>query len=274
MEKEVTIGQVVAVAFIIFIILLVVFLCFRFTKKEEVTEKVLNTDVKASDLKIVLNGNYVEYINVNDEYRDLGASFIYKDEDLSDDLIVTYYSDGKQVSDIDTSLLSNYVIKYEIMVNGKVISASRVVIISDNKGPSISVPEKITITSNEALTFDVNDGVTVSDNSGDATVSCDNSLSILPGNYVITCKAKDGLGNESIRKRLINVIGGISFKYDKKLYIKFPTKDTYEYKYSLDNGRTFNKASSNEIIDIKQGNVIATIYENGNYVMSNTYYVR
>ncbi len=274
MEREVTKGQVVAIAFIILMIILVAFLCFSFTKKKEVTEKVLNTDIKANDLKIVLNGNYVEYVNVNDNYEDLGASIIYKGEDLSDDLIVTYYSDGKQVYDIDTSLLNSYVIKYEIKLDGKVISASRVIIVSDNKGPSISVPEKKIITSQEALVFDVNEGVTVSDNSGEATVSCDNSLSILPGNYVITCKASDNLGNESIRKRLINVVSGISFKYDGKLHIKFPIKDNYEYKYSLDDGKTFNSASSNEIVDIKHGNVIAIIYENGNYVMSNTYYVR
>ena len=44
--------------------------------------------------------------------------------------------------------------------------------------------------------------------------------------------------------------------------------------YSLDNGDTWLEANSLETLDIKKGNVIALVLEDGEYKMSSTYYIK
>ena len=123
--------------------------------------------------------------------------------------------------------------------------------------------------------FDVECVVLVTDNSGSASFECENTLSMMPGNYVIECKARDGVGNETIRKRLIKVNKGIEFNYDGKLTIIYPTDSNknYTYKYSLDGGQTWQDASAKEVLNVKDGNVIAIVLDNNSYKMSSTYYI-
>ena len=85
--------------------------------------------------------------------------------------------------------------------------------VTDGKAPHLTVPDTVTITSDEAVNYDVENEVMVTDNSGEASFECKNTLSSVPGDYVISCMAKDSNGNKTTRNRLIRVINGIEFDF-------------------------------------------------------------
>lgn len=159
--------------------------------------------IEKTNSKIILNGNYLTYLNIGDRYEELNASaYDESGNDISDKAMITYYNNGEQVFSIDTRFVDEYIVKYK--VNNMI--ASRVVIISDMEAPKFEPIETKTITREEAATYNVNDDVKATDNSGKVKIECDNSLSTLPGNYTINCKASDPYGNISTKKRLIKVV--------------------------------------------------------------------
>ncbi len=211
----------------------------------------------------LLNGNYLEYINLGEAYQEKGLN-------TKENYVIGYYINDTEVPKIDTENFGTYQIKY--FLNDEVIT--RTVKIIDKKAPSITVPDKQTITSAQAASFDLNEGVSAIDNSGEVDLTFQNTLSTIPGDYIITYEAKDSSNNKTKRKRLIKVISGIEFTYDNnELTINFPTnkENTYTYKYSLDGGNTFIDAEKQIKITPNTNNIIAVVYENGNYVMSNSY---
>lgn len=236
-------------------------------------EKVQNTNVKDDGFNLNINGNYLTYVEVDFEYKEEGAKAFIDGQDISDNIVVSYYKDGSQVSKIETDEPSTYIVNYEVANGSKHKLKRRVVIVSDSKKPNLVVPDTVTITSDEAVNYDTEDGVVATDNSGNVSFKCENTLSAIPGDYVIKCVASDSNGNEITRNRLIKVIDGIEFTYDGKLSIKYPSSKNYTYKYSLDNGKTWIDALEKENLEVK-GNVIALVLENGNYKMSSTYYVK
>jgi len=212
----------------------------------------------------LINGGYLEYINLGDTYTEKGL-------DTKEDYAVTYSLDGTEVHKINTADFGTYKVKY-YLPNKKIIT--KTIIIIDKKSPSIKVPDKQTITSAEAASFDLNTGVIATDNSGDVKLTYDNTLSTIPGDYIITYKAKDSSGNKTIKKRLIKVESGIEFDYNNEiLTIKYPQnkKKKYIYKYSLDGGQTFIETNHHTTITPQTNNVIAAVYENNNYIISNTF---
>ena len=235
-----------------------------------------NTNVKNDGFTLNVNGEFVTYLEINEKYNEEGATAFIDGQNVSDDIIISYYQNDSQVSQIDTSTSSTYIVKYEAAGGGKNKSATRVVIVTDSKAPSLSVPDTVTITSDEVASYDVENGVMATDNAGEASFECENTLSIVPGNYVIKCTAQDSRGNETTRNRLIKVVSGIEFNYDGKLTITYPMdkEKNYTYMYSLDNGKTWKDASVKEILEKASGNVIALVLEDGNYKMSSTYYIK
>ncbi len=257
-------------AVILFLILVFVFVAlfivFKSLRKEDAKE---NFQIVEKSSGIIINGDYVTYVNIGDEYNEAGA--IFYDENgnaISGKIEISYYDGNEQVFNIDTRYVNDYVVKYEF--NG--MMAKRVVIISDRISPKFEELKTKTITSLEAATYDVNDGVLAMDNSSKTTVKCDNSIGTLPGNYLVICKATDPYGNVEVNKRLIKVIEGITFNYKNGLEIKFPKGSKYIYKYSLDGGNTFINCTNSELIHA-EGSVIAAVYSNDELVMSNTYYI-
>ncbi len=254
-------GQVVGL-----VAIAVIFAVTSFIFDAIISHKTQKIDYITYDKEIpstLLNGNYLEYINLGDPYQEKGL-------DTKDDYITAYYINDTEVPQIDTSNFGTYQIKY--YVNDDVIT--RTIKIIDKKSPSISVPDKQTITSAEAASFDLNEGVSATDNSGKVDITFKNTLSTIPGDYVITYEAKDSSNNKTKRKRLIKVISGIEFNYNNnELTINFPAnkENTYTYKYSLDGGNTFIDAEKQTKIIPNTNNIIASVYENGNYVMSNSY---
>ena len=80
----------------------------------------------------LLNGNYLEYVNLGENYKEKGLK-------TTKDYIITYIKDGQETLKIDTSDFGTYQVKY-YMTNEKPII--KTVIIIDKKAPSISVPPK------------------------------------------------------------------------------------------------------------------------------------
>lgn len=275
MLRKYTKGQIVGFVTLVIIGLIVILIGNRiFSYVNEPKEELQNVSFKDDGFYLKIKGNFVTYTEINEEYKELGAEAYVDNTNVSNDIVVSYYQNGSQVSYIDTRKASTYLVSYVVEYKNKVKEVTRVVIVTDSKAPNLSVPDTVTITSFDVANFNVEEGVSVTDNGGEASFECENTLSMNPGNYVITCMARDKKGNKSVRKRLVKVIDGIEFQYDNKLIIKYPTGKKYTYKYSLDSGKTWIDASNTEILNVKSGNVIALVLEDGKYKMSNTYYIK
>lgn len=264
----------IIIVIVVLILILIISKVINYANRP--VEEVQNLNVKKDDLTLNILGNYLTYCDVNEKYVDEGAQADINGKDISDDIIVSYYKDGRQVSFIDTRMIGRYIVRYDVRSGDDTKTVTRVVLVTDGEPPHLTVPDTVTITTDEAVNYDVEEGVIATDNSGYASYKCENTLSSTAGDYVISCIARDSNGNTTDRNRLIKVIDGIKFEYKDKLTIKYPinSKKNYTYMYSLDNGVSFKEASSDEAIDIKSGNVIALVLEDNNYVMSSTYYIK
>ena len=251
---------------LLFIILTFV-ICFNVSAREK---EYISIESKEG---IIVIGDLIDRVNMYSDYVEEGASF-YDEEgnDLSSSIKIYYFNHGRQVSKIDTRFNDNYLVTYSIKYKGKKYEASRIVIISDTEAPVFNEFKTKTITNLEAASYDVSEGIKATDNSSKVYVKCNNSLGTLPGTYPILCKAFDESGNITTRKRLIKVIKGISFDFDKELVINFPKGDNYIYKYSLD-GENFIECGIKEVLNINSGSVIAAVYLNDELVTSNTYFI-
>ncbi len=274
MLRRFTIGQVIIFGLIVIAVICTLLLFGKGVKKANEPKEVLqNTNVVNDGISFFVNGNYVTYLKINEEYTEEGVTAYVDGVNKNDEVIISYFENGKQVSQIDTSKSGVYKVKYELDAGG-LKQAMRILIISDDEDPHLVMPETVTITSAEARTYDVKEGVIATDNSGKVSFSCENTLKEKPGDYVIKCRAVDSNGNITELNRLIKVVEGILFEYQGGLKINFPKDKNYTYMYSLDGGKTFTETSDEVFIGKVKGNVIALVLADDNYVMSETYYVK
>lgn len=267
-------AQFVGLITLIFIGLIILFIgnkVFNYLNRPEAKEIVQNENVQSDGFTLTINGNFVTYVGINEEYEEEGAKAYFNGKDISSDVAISYYYDDKQISSIDTKKVGSYTVKYEVTNNQKLKEVTRVVIVADNNKPRLVVPNTVTITTDEVFNYDVSEGVLATDNSGSVSFRCDNTLTNKASNYIIKCVAKDERGNETRKNRLIKVVSGIEFEDGDDLTIKFPEGENYTYKYSLDDGKTWNDASKEEVLNVS-GNVIALVLDDGVYKMSSTYY--
>ena len=267
-------AQFVGLITLIFIGLIILFIgnkVLSYLNRPEAKEIVQNENVQSDGFTLTINGNFVTYVGINEEYEEEGAKAYFNGKDISSDVAISYYYDDKQISSIDTKKVGSYTVKYEVTNNQKLKEVTRVVIVADNNKPRLVVPDTVTITTDEVFNYDVSEGVLATDNSGSVSFRCDNTLTNKASNYIIKCVAKDERGNETRKNRLIKVVSGIEFEDGDDLTIKFPEGENYTYKYSLDDGKTWNDASKEEVLNIS-GNVIALVLDDGVYKMSSTYY--
>lgn len=267
-------AQFVGLITLIFIGLIILFIgnkVLSYLNRPEAKEIVQNENVQSDGFTLTINGNFVTYVGINEEYEEEGAKAYFNGKDISSDVAISYYYDDKQISSIDTKKVGSYTVKYEVTNNQKLKEVTRVVIVADNNKPRLVVPDTVTITTDEVFNYDVSEGVLATDNSGSVSFRCDNILTNKASNYIIKCVAKDERGNEIRKNRLIKVVSGIEFEDGDDLTIKFPEGENYTYKYSLDDGKTWNDASKEEVLNVS-GNVIALVLDDGVYKMSSTYY--
>lgn len=169
--------------------------------EEESTENNENAPV------IRLNGNYVEYVEINTEYVEKGGTAYSNTGSpltLNPPQIKLNDNEG---GEIDTSKLGTYKLIYSVTDKGLTTTSIRTVVVRDTIPPVISFPEDNIVKVSKVGGFDVRARVYAIDNSkGDITVTHESSLSNIPGKYVILYTAKDPSGNTTNAKRVITVV--------------------------------------------------------------------
>lgn len=201
-------AKIVGFVTIIVILVLLGLLAMKIVSinKERQKEQAGMVTYKDDVISVSLNGDVLEYVSLGEEYIEDGVEAIEDDEDISSNVIISYFKNDVEVASIDTSSLGSYLVKYTIMGISKNKSVYKTVIVMDDKRPVISFPKDTTIKIDEVLNFDLEDNVLVSDNSGDAKLTYEGKLEEKVGSYVITYKAVDSSGNKTVKKRLIKVI--------------------------------------------------------------------
>lgn len=189
---------------IIIIVSLLIILIVILNIKPKSTEKQQVYDEKNSG--IYLNGDLITYLGINDKYEEEGA--IAKDEygrDISKGMSISYFNGKKQIFNINTMFAGTYTVKYQIKEKGETFEATRVVVVNDTNPPVFEEIETKIVKVSEISSLDLTKDLSVTDESGKVDINCENIVKAEPGEYVVTCRAKDRYGNESKVKRLIKV---------------------------------------------------------------------
>lgn len=200
-------AKIVGFLTITLILFVLIFITFKIvsTNKAKQKEKASYLTYHKENIKTNINGNFLEYIPLNTEYQEESITAFYKDEDISDKTIISYFTNNEQVSYIDSSKIGTYLVKYTILANNKTKEVYKTVIVIDNKNPTIDFPKKTTISINEAKNYDLKKDVIVKDNSGKVKLKYVGNLDAKEGKYIITYEAIDSSNNKQIKKRIIRV---------------------------------------------------------------------
>ena len=170
--------------------------------EEESTENNENAPV------IRLNGNYVEYVEINTEYVEKSGT-AYSNTGIPLKLNLQIKSNDNGGEEIETSELGTYKLIYSATDdnNGLTTTSIRTVVVRDTIPPVIYFPEDNIVKVSKVSGFDVRARVYAFDNSGnDVTAIPLSSLSNVPGKHVILYTAKDPSGNTTNAKRVITVV--------------------------------------------------------------------
>lgn len=170
--------------------------------EEESTENNENAPV------IRLNGNYVEYVEINTEYVEKGGT-AYSNTGSSLPLNLQIKSNDNEGGKIETSKLGTYKLIYSATDdnNGLTTTSIRTVVVRDTIPPVIYFPENNIVKVSELNGSYVEKGVYAIDNSNEGIkVTYVSSLSNVPGKHVILYTAKDPSGNTTNAKRVITVV--------------------------------------------------------------------
>ncbi len=156
---------------------------------------------------LVLNGNYVEYVEINTPYHEIGAiARTAAGGDITSSINIQYLVNKSEIASIDTTVFQTYSVNYTVSDGKYASKAIRTVIINDTTPPILEIPENITISLAQVASFDPNEGVTISDNSNiTPKLEIKSQLANQPGKYVITYIASDQSGNITTKKRVITV---------------------------------------------------------------------
>lgn len=154
---------------------------------------------------IALNGNMVEYVEVNSIYVDKGVIAKDKDgNDITGNVAVVITGSGNAV---DTSRIGNqYIITYSVTDNDITAQLSRTIKIVDTKAPELIIPSDVAIESS-VTSLDLMEGVSATDNSGEnieVTTKGNVDFGVV-GKYTITYTAKDSSDNINSKKRTITI---------------------------------------------------------------------
>lgn len=168
--------------------------------EEESTENNENAPV------IRLNGNYVEYVEINTKYVEKGGT-AYSNTGSPLTLNLQIKSNDNGGEEIVTSQLGTYKLIYSATDNGLTTTSIRTVVVRDTIPPVISFPENNIVKVSKLNGSYVEEGVYAIDNSNEGIkVTHVSSLSNVPGKHVILYTAKDSSGNTTNAKRVITVV--------------------------------------------------------------------
>ena len=173
------------IEYLVLVVFVTIFSMFAFACKNDKPE-----------LKIYLNSG-VDTVELYSNFKDGGAVARY-----GNDLVAV-----KVTSNVDTSKVGTYTVKYEATYNDITISAERKVTVVDQTEPNLVLNPGIdTIRLGEEW---IDAGVVASDNSmGEVNVTVSGNVNVNAiGEYIITYTGTDGSGNSSSIVRYVNVVG-------------------------------------------------------------------
>lgn len=162
------------------------------------------TEVCGSPLNepvLILNGNFVEYVELNAPYIDKGA--IAKDvdgEDISSSINIEVVDNNQ----IDSSLVGTYIVIYSITSGNSTVTLNRNVTVRDTTPPVLIKPGAVQLTLADT-TYDYMNGVSAIDNDREpVSITTTNNIKFgISGNYYITYNATDQKGNKTVERRLV-----------------------------------------------------------------------
>lgn len=171
-----------------------------------IEENITNKEITQDSPSLILNGTAILYVEINSDYEEKGA-FVSSNSNLNDDIVITYYDNGKEVAKIDTSMLKTYTVEYSVTDKDKNLTTviTRTVIIRDTEAPLIELPDKITINLEEANNYDLKKDVLISDNSNNNPTVEINGFDTSSGEKIVKYKACDNSNNCNTKNRIIVV---------------------------------------------------------------------
>ena len=232
---------------------------------------------------LVLNGNYIEYVEVNEEYTELGAKAIDSTgEEIDEENISIQVLYNGEETTLTTTELKTYSVVYAVTdKSGNTTSATRTVIVRDSTAPTIIIPKDTSIHVSEIASFNNQRGVIIADNyDANPTLTIDSTLANIPGNYVITYTVTDSSGNTTTERRVINVNNDIYESHEIAYQINglttpsttsTPTMDNPVTYYGLGQNGTINVTTTGKNLFDEESILMAiegATYENGHYVFS------
>lgn len=162
-------------------------------------------DLNTEAPMVILNGNHIEYTELNTPYEELGYQAITRTGKKEDEVKIEIRENEKPVSKIDTSKLATYHVTYHISYAKETSDITRIVIVRDTEKPKIKM-ERLFIKTDEVKNLDLLKGVEITDNSKkDLKIKIIGGLSTIPGRYVLTYQAIDASGNICEKKRIVRV---------------------------------------------------------------------
>lgn len=164
-----------------------------------------NNEFKEGAPTIILNGNVVEYVEINSIYIEKGTLAKNSAGELLKDVSIIYQKNGFEVGGIDTSDVATYTVTYSVSDGEYRSTITRTVVVRDTTPPVISLPNNNVLTSSSLASFDLLAGVVVTDNSNQAIDIETRGYDQLPTDKVIEYKACDIYGNCTTQRRLIKV---------------------------------------------------------------------
>ena len=173
---------------------------------------------------IILNGNYIEYVEINSSYEEKGAKAVAKDGSEVE-VNITYQENGSEIGSIDVTKFSTYTVIYSATSNGYTSKITRTVVVRDTTPPDLNVPDTTELTIEQLESFNLLAGVSAIDNSKEVINIETRGFDRLPTDKIIEYKACDSHNNCTIKRRIIKFVEftmePVSFEYtgDEQIFV-------------------------------------------------------
>ena len=149
---------------------------------------------------IKVNGNVLEYVEVNSTYNDLGVIALDNNNNTISDISVN------TSPNFDVSKMGSYLRSYQATYNGYTNTVYRTIIVRDTTGPVIEFDGDLTLKLSQVNDYNFKADITVTDNSGESVeVDVTNNINAIAGSYTVEYKATDTSGNVTTKLRKVVV---------------------------------------------------------------------
>ena len=166
----------------------------------------IDSEVNKNSPIIILNGNFIEYVEINGTYEEKGALAKDKDGNIIQDIQISYQLNGVEIPSIDTKSFNTYTAIYSATSNGYTSRITRTIVVRDTTAPDLVVPGTIELLQEELASFDLLEGVSATDNSGEDIKIETRGFDRLPTDKIVEYTACDSHNNCVTKRRLVKVV--------------------------------------------------------------------